>query len=69
MRKRGHIEIEVLVGYDPEYSEQTDVGVMKGKELTKTIHVPMKEARKILQQAVYGLTYEEACEFAKKYGK
>ena len=69
MKKKNCIEIEVLVGYDSDYSEQTKVGVVKGKELSETICVPMKEARKILQQAVYGLTYEEAREFVKKYGK
>ena len=69
MKKKNCIEIEVLVGYDSDYSEQTEGGVIMGKEVGKTICVPMKEAREILQQAVYGLSYEEGREFAEKYGK
>ena len=67
MKKRNCIDVEVFVGYDSDYSEQTEVGVLKGKELSKTICIPMKEARKIIQQVVYGLNYEEAREFAEKY--
>ena len=39
MKKKNCIEIEVLVGYDADYSEQMEVGVIKGKELSKTVCV------------------------------
>ena len=67
MSKKDYIEIEVFVGYDSEHSEQTEVGVLKGKEISKTVCISIDEAREQVQQAVYGLDYPEASEFAKKY--
>ena len=69
MSKKDYIEIEVIVGYDPDYSEQTEVGVMKGKEFKEIVRIPIEDAKDIVQSTVYRLDYGAAREFADKYKK
>ena len=69
MKKKNYIEIEVAVGYDKNYSEKTDIGEFKGREISKTVRLPIEEARRIIQESVRDLDYEQGAEFARRYRK
>jgi hypothetical protein len=57
------------VGHDRNYLEQTEIGVIRGEEISKTVRIPVEEAAKMVQQAVYKLDYSQAQAFAEKYKK
>ena len=67
MKRKDYIEIKAAVGYDTSHTEETERGVEWGKELNETILMPIEDAKAIVQRYVYGLDYDEAREFVKKY--
>lgn len=69
MKKKNYIEIEVAVGYDKNYSEKTDIGEFKGKEIYEVVLLPVDEARRIIQESVRDLDYKQAARFAQRYEK
>ena len=69
MKKKDYIEIELATGFDRGYSEQTDTGVLKGREILQVIRLPIEEARLIIQESVRDLDYDQAARFAKRYKK
>ena len=69
MSKKDYIEIEVRVGYDTEHEEQMEIGVIKGEEISKIVRIPIEEATRMVQEAVYELDYPQAKAFAEKYEK
>ena len=57
------------MGYDRNYSEQTEIGLAKGEEISEIVRIPLEEAARMVQQAVYELDYSQAQAFAEKYKK
>ena len=66
---KDYIEVDVIVGYDASYREETELGVICGRELSETIRIPMEDAATIVQDQVHGLDYDVANELVKKYKK
>ena len=67
MTRKDYIEIEVKVGYDPTYTEESESGLMHGRELIETVRMPIEDAVAIVQNRVDKLDYYAAREFVKKY--
>ena len=67
MKIKNYIEIEVAVGFDNKYSEKTEMGEFKGREILRTVRRPLGEAQRLIQESVRGLDYAEAVSFAEKY--
>ena len=67
MTRKGYIEVRVTVDYDPSYTEETENGVMVGREITEVVRVPMEDVVDMVQSQVCRLDYYAAREFVKKY--
>tara|TARA_R100000008_G_scaffold11231_1_gene5618 strand:- start:1247 stop:1450 length:204 start_codon:yes stop_codon:yes gene_type:complete len=63
------IKISVPTGHDPNHAEQTDFGVLLGKEIVQSVYLTEEEAANLIQQQVDKLSYHDAQEFYKKYKK
>ena len=66
---KDYIEVDVIVGYDSSYEEETEHGVMCGIELSETVRIPMEDAAAIVQSHIHRLDYDAASELVKKYKK
>ena len=66
---KDYIEVDVIVGYDSSYKEETELGIIYGTELSKTVRIPMEDAAAIVQDQVHRLDYDAANELVKKYKK
>jgi len=66
---KDYIEVDVIVGYDSSYTEESELGVICGRELSETIRMPMEDAAIIVQNQVHGLDYDAASELVRKYRK
>ena len=69
MKEKDYIEVEIAVGYDYFYVEETEFGEFRGREIIETVRIPIKDAKVIVQNQVSGLDYDDACELVKKYNK
>jgi len=67
MKQKDYIEVEAMTGYDPSYREETEDGTICGRELTKTVRIPIEDAVHIVQAHVYRLDYDAAADLAAKY--
>jgi len=66
---KDYIEVDVIIGYDASYEEETEYGIMCGIELSETVRMPMKDAVAIVQNEIHRLDYDAANELVKKYKK
>jgi deoxyinosine 3'endonuclease (endonuclease V) len=66
---KDYIEVDVIVGYDASYREETEHGTICGIELSETIRMSMEEAATIVQNQVHRLDYDAAKELVRKYKK
>ena len=66
---KDYIEVDVIVGYDSSYKEETELGIIYGTELSKTVRIPMEDAVAIVQNQIHKLDYDAANELVKKYKK
>ena len=64
------VKLKVPVEYDGSYTEETEVGILCGKEVVKTIKISVDEAQELIQDHIISkMDYEKAQEFVKKYSK
>lgn len=63
------IEISVPTGHDPNHTEQTEFGVLHGKEMVESVYLTEEEAAELIQKQVSKLSYQDAQNFYKKYKK
>ena len=66
---KSYIEVDVVVGYDRSYKEETEHGVVCGVELSETVRIPIEDAVDIVQSQVLRLDYDAAIKLVKKYKK
>jgi len=64
------VKLRVPVRYDGSYTEKTEIGILRGEEVVKTIKISVDEAQKLIQDHIISeMDYEKAQEFVKKYSK
>ena len=66
---KNKIKLKLVIGHDRDHKEQTDVGVLVGKEVSKTIYVTKQDAQDILQNHCDRLGFNQSIKFINKYSK
>jgi hypothetical protein len=64
---KNKIKLRVVIGHDKKHKEQTEAGIIFGKDKEKTVYLTKKEAQNLLQQVCQCMTYAEAQEFVEQY--
>jgi len=66
---KNKIKLKLVIGHSKDHKEQTDAGVLIGKEVSKTIYVTKQDAQDILQSYCDRLGYQRSVKFINKYSK
>ena len=64
---KNKIKLRVVISHDKKHEEQTETGIIFGKDKEKTVYLTKKEAQDLLQQVCQCMTYAEAEGFVKQY--
>ncbi len=64
---KNKIKLKLVIGHDRRHEEQTETGIVFGKDKEKTVYITEKEAQNLLQQVCQCMSYTEAQEFVKQY--
>jgi len=64
---KNKIKLTVVIGHDRKHEEQTETGIIFGKDKEKTVHLTEKEAQNLLQAVCQCMTTTEAREFVRQY--
>lgn len=66
---KNKIKLRLITGHDRTHQEQTDAGVLVGKDVSKTIYVTKQDAQEILQNHCDRLGFNQSIKFINKYSK
>ena len=66
---KNKIKVKLAVGHDKKYTEQTQIGVLVGKDVEETVYLTKKDAQALLQRMCDKLDYQQSRKFVKEYSK
>lgn len=66
---KNKIKVKLATGHDRNHTEQTNVGVLVGKDVEEIVYLTKKDAQELLQRMCSSLNYQQSRKFVRKYSK
>ena len=66
---KNKIKVKLAVGHDKQYTEQSKIGVLVGRDIEETVYLTKKDAQALLQSMCNKLDYQQSRKFVKEYSK
>jgi len=64
---KNKIKVKLAVGHDKKHTEQSQIGVLIGRDIEETVYLTKKDAQALLQNMCNRLDYQQSRKFVKQY--